>query len=175
MHGPPSQSPASKLHWHSNAGLPQPRWLVKKLLPETGVALLSGQWSTGKTFMGLHLANRIWTGEPFAGRILNVAGERCGLRPKPLATSERDCMLSQRYRVYKTRCPSHGLMQYQSYQTRSALVKLIVVAREAAMEMQQKFGVPLAVILVDTMSAAAGFADENPRLMFSRSWTCFMN
>ena len=29
------------------------------------------------------------------------------------------------------------------------------------MEMQQKFGVPLAVILVDTMSAAAGFADEN--------------
>ncbi len=29
------------------------------------------------------------------------------------------------------------------------------------MEMQQKFSVPLAVILVDTMSAAAGFDDEN--------------
>ena len=74
MHGPPSQSPASKLHWHSNAGLPQPRWLVKKLLPETGVALLSGQWSTGKTFMGLHLANCIWNEETFAGQKIKCRG-----------------------------------------------------------------------------------------------------
>ncbi len=116
MHGP-SQSQASKLYWHSNAGPPQSRWLVKKLLPETGVALLSGQWSTGKTFMGLHLANCIWTGEPSQGKRLSGAVERCFSRPKPLAISQLDCVLSQRERVNKACCPSHGLMQYQSYRT----------------------------------------------------------
>jgi hypothetical protein len=161
MLAPPSQSQASKLHWHSNAGLPQPRWLVKKLLPETGVALLSGQWSTGKTFMGLHLANCIWTGEPFAGQkikrrggTLLFAAEAAGDIPTRLHAVAR--------RAGKQNpLPFAWVDAVPKLSDPSALVELIAMAREAEMETQQKFGVPLAVILVDTMSAAAGFADEN--------------
>jgi hypothetical protein len=92
-----SSAQASILHWHSNNALAEPRWLVKKMLPEIGVALMSGQWSTGKTFMALHLAKCISTGESFAGHkikrqggTLFVAAEAPGdipIRLRAIATS----------------------------------------------------------------------------------------
>ena len=42
-----------------------------------------------------------------------------------------------------------------------ALAKLLAITREADVGMQARFGVPLALIVIDTMSAAAGFEDEN--------------
>ena len=57
MHGPSKPGTTSgKLHWHQLGQITQPQWLVKGLLPKTGLAFMSGQWSTGKTFMALHLA-----------------------------------------------------------------------------------------------------------------------
>src|SRR5262249_48379281 len=43
-----------------------PRWLVKNLLPETGVGLFSGQWGTGKTFVVLNLACSVMLETTFA-------------------------------------------------------------------------------------------------------------
>ena len=161
MHGPPSQSQASKLHWHSNAGPPQPRWLVKNLLPETGVALLSGQWSTGKTFMGLHLANCILTGEPFAGQKIKRRGGTL------LFAAEAAGDIQIRLSAIATRAGKQNPLPFAwvdavpKLSDPSALIELVVMAREAAMRMQKDFGLPLALILIDTMSAAAGFDDEN--------------
>lgn len=42
-------------------------YLVSKLLPETGVGLISGQWGTFKTFAAIDLAAAVITGTPFAG------------------------------------------------------------------------------------------------------------
>jgi len=42
-------------------------YLIDKLLPETGVGLLSGQWGTYKTFTAVDLAAAVVTGTPFAG------------------------------------------------------------------------------------------------------------
>ena len=42
-----------------------------------------------------------------------------------------------------------------------ALNRLIEIAREAEAGIRKKFGLPLALIVIDTMAAAAGFQDEN--------------
>ena len=160
MHGP-SRSQASILHWHSNVGPAQPRWLVKKLLPEIGVALLSGQWSTGKTFMALHLADCVCTGTPFAGRkikrlggTLLFAAEASGdvqIRLDGIATQS----------IHQKLLPFAWADVVPKLSDAGALAELTARAREAEAGMKAKFGLPLVLILVDTMSAAAGFEDEN--------------
>ena len=58
-----------KLHWHGeDDGQPDRAWLVRNLVFETGCGLLSGQWGTYKTFLGLDLGASVMTGLPFAGR-----------------------------------------------------------------------------------------------------------
>src|SRR5262245_54150267 len=70
----PSSGQAGVLRWHSTTIPPAQRWLVKNMLPAVGVALMSGQWSSAKTFMGLRLAYSVWSGEPFAQQKM----KRCG-------------------------------------------------------------------------------------------------
>jgi AAA domain len=46
----------------------RPRWLVKAILPETGIGTLSGQWGSYKTTVALDLSVSVMTGLPFAGQ-----------------------------------------------------------------------------------------------------------
>ena len=55
-----------RLHWHGDEDrAPLRAWLAKGLLPETGVGLISGQWGTFKTFVGLDLAAAVMAGLAF--------------------------------------------------------------------------------------------------------------
>ena len=56
------------IHWHGEHVALVERWLIKGCLPETGVALLSGQWGVYKTFTALDLCGSVMMGEDFAGR-----------------------------------------------------------------------------------------------------------
>jgi hypothetical protein len=84
--------PAAHHHGEQDATYSE-LWLIKNLLPETGVALLSGQWGTGKTFVALEIAGSVLPdtgGETFIdyrvkrrGGVLFIAAEgvaRIGLR-----------------------------------------------------------------------------------------------
>ena len=42
--------------------------MVKGILPESGVAIIPGQWGSYKTTTALDLALSVMTGRPFAGR-----------------------------------------------------------------------------------------------------------
>jgi hypothetical protein len=148
---------ASLLHWHSNNALAEPRWLVKKILPETGVALMSGQWSTGKTFMALHLANCVAREEPFAGHKIKRRGGTLLFA----AEAAGDIPVRLRAIASQELLPFAWVDQVPKLCEPGALNQLVAFASDVDREMQQKFGVPLALILVDTMSAAAGFKDEN--------------
>lgn len=51
-----------------------PSWLVKGLVPKTGISLLYGESSAGKTFLAIHLALCTAYGLPFFGRRVKQAG-----------------------------------------------------------------------------------------------------
>jgi hypothetical protein len=66
------------LFWHGEPD-PRPRkkWRIKHLVPAVGAGLLSGQWGTFKTFMGIELATAVIApGGQFCGRQL---AEPCGV------------------------------------------------------------------------------------------------
>jgi len=83
-----SQNPFH-LQWHGEQDSSVRRkWLVKNMIPETGVGLLSGQWGTYKTFVALDLAGAVMTESLFAGRpvkrrggVLFLAAEGAGEIP----------------------------------------------------------------------------------------------
>jgi AAA domain len=67
------------------------KWLVANLLPETGVALISGQWGAFKTFIALDLAVAVMTGGDFIkypvmprrGPVVRVRRAERGRDPRP--------------------------------------------------------------------------------------------
>ena len=139
------------------------RWLIKHTIPETGVGLLSGQWGTFKTFVAIDLAGAVMTGNPFAGRsvkrrggVLFLAAEGSGEIPI------RICGLTEgKFPEYKSNLPFAWIEGCPTLTDKGAIEQLTHIAKEAADRMQSEFGVELVLIIVDTMSAAAGFADEN--------------
>jgi hypothetical protein len=63
----PKANPTGWNYFDSTEIRPQ-HWLVKQLLPETGVGIVSGQWGSFKTTAALDLSVAVMTGQPFAGQ-----------------------------------------------------------------------------------------------------------
>jgi hypothetical protein len=155
---------AYPLRWHGEENPNIARnWLVKQLLPETGAGLISGQWGTGKTFVAIDLSLSVMMGTQFAGRavkrrggVLFIAAEGASEIPIRLhGTIER------KFSDHKGKLPFAWAETYPMLTENGAIETLDQIAKEAATRMQSEFGLPLALIIVDTMSAAAGFKDEN--------------
>jgi hypothetical protein len=72
--GKPKQPTILSYRRHRDANNQAPKYLVKNLLPETGVGLLSGQSGTYKSFVAIKLAGAIATGQPFAGHTVKRQG-----------------------------------------------------------------------------------------------------
>ena len=56
--------------WRYHTGEPPtpPRWLIKGIVPETGAALIAGQWGVYKSTTAVDLCVSVMTGKPFAGK-----------------------------------------------------------------------------------------------------------
>ena len=152
----------SPIHWHGKTTMPDTPWLVKRLLPEVGVVLLSGQWGMLKTFTLIDLGASLITGRPFAGYrvvrnggVLVFAAEGAYEFPKRLEGLQACSKLPAEPQpfAWKDTCPP--------LLARGALEMLQKVAIEVQQQMQDQWGVPLALIAVDTVAAAANFKDEN--------------
>lgn len=165
-----------ELHWHGDADPTADRaWLVRDVIFQTGRGLLSGQWGAGKTFGALDLSASVMTGEPFAGKrvmrrggVLFIAPEGAfeipirlrGIvegRLKPLALVEAATVRD----VDLDRLPIAWIEECPSLVAAGAVDRLVATSRVAADRMQEEFGLPLALIIIDTVAAAAGFKDEN--------------
>lgn len=156
--------PKSALHWHGNDNdATTPRWLVKKMLLQSGVAIMSGQWSSGKTFVALELAYCVAMGEPFAGRLVKRPGGTLFFA----AEAEGDIpirlrgLVTERSQDPSTLLPFAWVGEMPRLRDPEAANHLAELAHEAADGMKDKFGVELALIVIDTMAAAAGFDNEN--------------
>ncbi|WP_347264908.1 AAA family ATPase [Nitrobacter sp.] len=165
-----------EIFWHGKNYNRAPRsWLAKDLIPETGSGLLAGQWGTAKTFTALDLSAAIMTGTPFAGRpivrkggVLFVAAEGASEIPirlqgvvdhklAPLKMSEGaagnpiDADLDRLPFAWIEECPS----------LKEGFDRLVTASQSAASHIREQFNLPLALIIVDTLNAAANFKDGN--------------
>jgi hypothetical protein len=158
----PDLEPAPDLPPMYRHGDPDPRplksWLVKRLMSTTGVGLLSGQSGTGKTFLALELASSVMTGQPFMGLMIK---RQCGVlflaaegadevRPRLEALVQEKC-------GGMPRAPFHWYEIVPVMLQPNATDKLIAMGRAAHESLMAEFGLPLGLVIVDTVAAAAGY------------------
>jgi hypothetical protein len=173
--------PTLQLRWHGDAPLQPPRWLVRNRVPETGVGLLVGEWGTHKTFLALDLSAHVmlgwdWTGEPVYRRagVLCFAPEGAGSIPTRLAAlvdhkiklrlGDLDLFAGGRQKVDHNRLPfawTSTIPALLGTKKDDPLPVILHAAREAHKHLMEKHGLPLGLILIDTMATAVGFSDEN--------------
>lgn len=165
-----------EIFWHGkNYNRPPRSWLAKDLIPETGNGLLAGQWGTAKTFTALDLSACTMTGTPFAGReivrkggVLFIAAEGASEIPirlqgvvehklAPLKLSKGaagdpfDADLERLPFAWIGECPN----------LKEGFDRIVAASQSAASHIREQFDLPLALIIVDTLNAAANFKDGN--------------
>jgi hypothetical protein len=156
-------APATLLLWYGEDPPPPPKYLVSNMLPEDGVALIGGQYLLGKTFLGADLSAAVMTGGEFAGEPVMRKGAILWFA----AEGEKEIEGRVRAAV-ENKFGGSGPQPFARQAggvplltDQDALEKLKAHAQEAAKHSMEKFGLPLALIVIDTVSAAAGFTDEN--------------
>jgi hypothetical protein len=159
------------LHWHGDPDdTAERKWLVVETIPETGKGLLSGQWGTGKTFVALDLAGAVMTGTTFAGRaalrrggVLFIAAEgasEVSIRLRGVVQSKLKDQASIDPAKLE-RLPFAWMDECPALTSREALPILKATIAAAAARMRAEFDLKLALIVIDTLMAAADFEDEN--------------
>jgi hypothetical protein len=158
----PDEDAAAKLthgwKYHSAEAPKPPRWLIKDILPETGAALMAGQWGTFKTTTALDLSVCVMTELPFAGRyrvkrrgaVLYLALEGEGaVQTRLSAIAGQRGIIGPLPFAWRGDCPA--LMD------KNATDVLCRLATEASNDLDRKFGLPVVLIWVDTLITAAGY------------------
>jgi hypothetical protein len=153
--------PKPRIWWHGDVDPNTSRkYLVKNLIPETGKGLFPGQWGTYKTFGALDLACAVMPGGSgeFAGYpvkrpggVLFIACEGADEIPIRLeAINQTKCGKAERL-------PFACLEDCPKLLSEDAAKKISARANEVAEEMKKRFGIPLVLIIVDTVIASAGY------------------
>jgi hypothetical protein len=123
-----------------------------------GHGLLSGQWGTGKTFLALELASSVMTGQPFVGHMIK---RQCGVLF--LAAEGANEVRLRLEALVQEKCGGMSRAPFHWYEIvpvmlqPNAVEKLIAMGRQAHESFQAEFGLPLGLIIIDTVVAAAGF------------------
>lgn len=145
------EAPTTGMQW-LRGGSGQKRtftWLYRGILPTQGVAIMTAPSNAGKTFVGIALGNSLWTGDPFfgvtpkhKGGTLILSGEgfgSIGIRLDALGVTGAFPISA----AYVGGLSARGAM--------AALKKGIMAERALMLE---TFGVPVRLIIFDTLSAA---------------------
>jgi Bifunctional DNA primase/polymerase, N-terminal/AAA domain len=140
---------------------PFPDWLIEDIIPEQGLGLLAGQSRVGKSLMALRLARAVMTGEPFCERHIVKTGGVLYL------AAEAEGTLPDRYRAVLGAKFTPGDLRGQRLPFLSnaisfrGLEAMSGALRLGTVRMQQRFDVPLRLVIVDTAAAAFPLANEN--------------
>jgi AAA domain len=127
-------------------------------MPVCGFGLLSGQWGTGKTFILFDLAASLMTGQPFCGETIK---RQCGVL---LIAAEGAQEVRLRLgAMVREKCGNAKRMPFRWYENAPVLLqkgsaeKFIAMARQADASLQAEFGLPLGLVIIDTLGACTGF------------------
>ena len=171
---PIADDQAPLLRWHGDAP-PRPiEWQVEEVLPAHGVAILAGQSGVAKTFVGIDLSIAIMTGNSFAGcsthspgGVLWLAAEgenelelRLGgvIDGKLLPSYNDSVELDFDPRRMPFCWQAGAVPTLTEKNAKESLLRLAVHARKGILA---EHGAALRMIVIDTLAAAAAFADEN--------------
>ena len=146
---------------------PAKEWLIKGLAPKVGTGLLGGKRGAGKTFAALEFAGSVMTGQPFLDHMVKRQSGVLWLAAE--GQDEIELRLEALIREKCGKMP-HTEVPFRWRETvprlleNGAVEQLTKIARQAEAELAQDHGLPLGVIIVDTITSCAGYSrrgDEN--------------
>lgn len=140
-------------------------WLFPDIAPATGVCVCVAPSQAGKTFVLLEMARCVATGKPFfkiqpddtGATLIVYAGTEGSGFARRLAALQEDTAL-----------PISGTT-VGNLAERGALDQLLVDLKTKAAEMLERFGVPVRLIVVETIAASNLLNDENSNVEASRA------
>ncbi len=154
-----------RLHWYDDDDEPDQPWLIHGLMPETGCGLISGQWGAYKSSAALDLSAAVITGSDFLGHSIMRRGGVLYL------AAEGGSGVKKRFRaILEDKYPGIGRVPFVFAKScprlldKSTIEVLAPIVAGVANRMMAEFGVPLVLIIIDTIAASAGYTkpgDEN--------------
>lgn len=168
--------PPQLLTWadfSDGADEPLPAWLVKHMLPETGLALIYGESQAGKSFLAVWIALSVAWGLPLFGKrvkqggVLYVAAEggksvhrRLRVADAKLRDGLPAAKMTGQVAASVSRAPVRVVHQAPNLSREGDPDALVKTGRQAAVDFARE-GSRLALVIVDTWHASLGGADEN--------------
>jgi hypothetical protein len=154
--------PQPQILWHGDIDLSESRpYLVQDIIPEVGCGLISGQWGTFKTFTVFDLAHSVMTGQLFLGcEIMRRGGvlfialegtDEVAVRLQGVI-DDKGKLLERAPFAWVTSCPP--------LTSKDAIEELCKTAGQVAGRLKTEFSLPLSLIAIDTMIAAAGYSKD---------------
>ena len=145
-----------------------PKMLVKRLLPATGIAFIGGQSSAGKTFIAIALGVSLASGTDFFEHrtrgcvgVAYVAAEGQSVFGQRLAAAKI-------FSGIKEPIPFAWCGSVPALTTQLGLDAFIAQLRGADRVMQERFGVRLGAVFIDTIKACFDMQDENSNAEVAR-------
>jgi hypothetical protein len=148
--------------------LEQPRMLIKKLLPTSGIAFVGGQSSAGKTFVAVSLGVALASGTDF---FRHRVKERVGVL---YIAAEGAANFGARVDAAKLAVGIKEPIAFAwtsnvpMFRTDQEVIAFVNKLRVFSQEMRQRFGIRLGAIIIDTVAACFSMQDENSNAEVSR-------
>jgi len=151
------------------------RWLVRDLIPMDSIGLIVGESTAGKSFTAIDLARALGSGTSFfakrtrKGGTLYVAAEAAATIPGRLEAARLGPL--GRFKDSDSepdKLPVCLIPHPPGLLNDNEVNRLIATALDVSAKMQERFGVPLRLIIIDTLLAAFPINDWNSPAEVSR-------
>ena len=135
--------------------------LVKGILPRKGTSLLIGQSSAGKSFVGTDLSLSVATEMQFFGRQVKRRGGVVYIALEGGDGFGNRVMAAAKHKGIEEEIPFEYSTAQRDLSNDDELERLIKDLKQIDGYFQRKFGVPLRLVIIDTMSVAFSLENEN--------------
>jgi hypothetical protein len=144
-------------------------WIIKGLLPATGVLILPGQWGTYKTTLEYEMALSIATGDAFAGKYkIKRPGAVMvyALEGEPKSNNRRMRAIAEFHGKGNPSLPIYWSRECPPLSHPNTVGEIVAAFNSVVARARAEYDMPVRVIWIDTYSIAAGHTlsgDDNDR------------
>jgi hypothetical protein len=140
-------------------------WLLPEIVPATGVGVLVAKSQSGKTFLFLELARCVATGKPF----FKVTPDEKGATLIVFSGTEGSGLARRMAALGEATALPISAMVVGNLTEKGALDGLLADLKEKTAWMERTFGVPVRLIIIETIAASGLLNDENSNAEASRA------